>query len=135
MKVVAVATQPGPGAPRAGQNTRFTGDFTRYDVEFQLQPGGLSLSSDADGTRHKSLQVALMVYGQDFKPLNWEIREIHVSIKPDRWAVQQSEGIIFHLLIDAPAGDVYLRTGVYDSSSSKVGTLEIPLAVVTVARE
>jgi VWFA-related protein len=127
LKVVHVPSQP--GASLAGQNTQLTGKLTRYDVEFQLQGEGLSLIPDADGTRHKSLQVALMVYGQDFKPLNWEIRELHLSIMPE-----QRDGIIFHLQIDAPAGDVYLRTGVYDTASSKVGTLEIPLATVAVAQ-
>ena len=89
----------------------------------------------ANGIRHKTLQVALMVYGQEFKPLNWEIRDIHLSILPEQWATQQRNGIIFHLLIDAPGGDVYLRTGVYDSLSSKVGTLEVPLATLTIAQK
>jgi len=123
-----------PSTTNAGQNTQLTGKLARYDVEFQLQSSGLFLIPDADGTRHKSLQVALMVYGQDFKPLNWEIREIHLSMAPEQWATQQRDGIVFHLLIDAPAGDVYLRTGVYDSSSSKVGTLEIPLSALTIAQ-
>jgi len=132
LKVVPLPNQP--STTHAGQNTQLTGKLARYDVEFQLQSSGLFLIPDADGTRHKSLQVALMVYGQDFKPLNWEIREIHLSMAPEQWATQQRDGIVFHLLIDAPAGDVYLRTGVYDSSSSKVGTLEIPLSALTIAQ-
>lgn len=76
-----------------------------------------------------------MVYGKDFKPLNWEIREIHLSIKPEERAAEQSVGIPFHLEISAPSGDVYPRTGVYDSSSSKVGTLEIPLSAVSIVQE
>ena len=133
MKVISVPSEP--GLTHAGENTQLTGKLKRYDVEFQLQGDGLSLIPGADGTRQKSLQVALMVYGQDFKPLNWEIREIHLSISPKQWIAQQRDGITFHLLIDAPDGDVYLRSGVYDSSSSKVGTLEIPLSAITAAQK
>lgn len=133
LKVVPLPSLP--GAAHAGENIQLSGKLTRYDVEFQLQGSGLSFLPDANGARHKSLQVALMVYGQDFKPLNWEIREIRLSLKPEQWSAQQRDGIIFHLLIDAPDGDVYLRTGVYDSSSSKVGTLEIPLAALTIAQK
>lgn len=134
LKVVPAADEIAPRTTRAGQNTQLAGKLSRYDVEFQLPAAGLSLLPDENGIRHKTLQVALMVYGQDFKPLNWEIRDIHLSILPQQWATQQGGGIVFHLLIDAPAGDLYLRTGVYDSSSGRVGTLEIPLATLTIAQ-
>jgi hypothetical protein len=135
LEVVPIVMQPGPGAVPVGENAQLTGKLTRYDVEFQLQATGLRLPPDADGTRRKSLQVALVVYGKDFKPRNWEIREIHLSIKPEEWAAKQSVGIPFHPEISAPSGDVYLRTGVYDSSSSKVGTLEILLSAVTIVQK
>jgi hypothetical protein len=37
-------------------------------------------------------------------------------------------GLQLHLQIDVPQGDIYLCTGIYDSGSGKVGTLEIPLS-------
>ena len=135
LKVGPSAVQPGPGAGRAGQNTQLAGTLTRYDVDFELQANGLSLLPGTDGSRRKSLEVALVVYSQDFKPLNWETRKISLLIKPEQWAADQRASIHFHIEIDAPGGDVYLRTGVYDSSSSKVGTLEIPLSAVSIVQE
>jgi len=135
LKVVPSTSQQAPGAPRAGGNAQLSGNLTRYSVGFQLLASALSLAPDADGARRKSLEVAVMVYGQDAKPLNWESRNINLLIKPEQWATDQTEGIRFHMEIDAPPGDVYLRTGVYDPSSSKVGTLEIPLGAVPLARE
>jgi VWFA-related protein len=135
LKVVPSATQPEAGAPRAGANAQLNGNLTRYYVGFQLQADSLSLVPDADGARRKPLEVALMVYSQEGKPLNWESRNISLLIKPEEWAAEQTEGIRFHMEIDAPPGDVYLRTGVYDPSSSKVGTLEIPLSAVPLAHE
>jgi hypothetical protein len=94
----------------------------------------LSLLPDADGVRRRTLEVALMVYSQDGKPLNWVVGNIPVRIKPEQWATEQKDGIPLHFEIDAPSGDVYLRTGIYDGSTNKVGTLEIPLSAVVDVR-
>jgi VWFA-related protein len=134
LKVVPSAAQPNEGVPRAGENAQLTGNLTRYSVGFQLQADSLMLIPDADGARRKSLEVVLMVYSQDAKPLNWESRNINLLIKPEQWARASTEGVSFHFEIDTPSGDVYLRTGVYDASQSKAGTLEIPLSAVTVAQ-
>ena len=130
LKIVISAKQPDAGAALAGENKQLTGKFTRYNVGFQLQAGDLSLIPDADGARRKPLEVALVVYSQDAEPLNWGSRNISLLIKPEQWAADQTDGIRFHMEIDAPPGDVYLRTGVYDPASSKVGTLEIPLSAI-----
>ncbi len=130
LNILPSAAQPAAGAMRAGQNSKLAGKLNRYDVGFELQASGLSLPPDADGARRKALQVAIMVYGNDFKPLNWEIRNIRLLIKPDQWTEDQRSGIRFNIQIDAPAGDIFLRTGIYDSSTAKVGTLEVPLGAV-----
>jgi len=135
LKVVPSATQPAAGAPRAGANAKLSGTLTRYSVAFQLQTGDLPLPPDANGARRKPLEVALVVYSHDAEPLNWESRNINLLIKPEQWPADQTDGIRFHTEIDAPPGDVYLRTGVYDPASGKVGTLEIPLSAITLAEK
>jgi VWFA-related protein len=130
LRVVPAAKQPAPGAPRAGENTQLGGNVARYHIGFQLRASTLSLLPDADGARRKSLEVTLVVYSQDGKPLNWESRHVVLLIRPEQWVKAVRDGVSFHLDLDAPSGDVYLRTGVYDSTSSKVGTLEIPLSAV-----
>lgn len=133
LKVVPAGPQPDAGAPRAGENAQLTGKVTRYSVGFQLQASGLALEPDEEGARRMSLEVMLMVYGQEGKPLNWESRNVNLLIKPEQWARAGTEGVSFHFEIDAPPGDFYLRTGVYDASQSKIGTLEIPLSAVAIA--
>jgi VWFA-related protein len=135
LKVEPSPVQPDAGAPRAGSNAQMSGKFTRYNVGFQLQASGMLLVPDADGARRKPLEIAVMVYSQEGKPLNWESRNISLLIKPEEWAADQTDGIRFHMEIDAPPGDVYLRTGVYDPTAGKVGTLEIPLSAVTLAQK
>jgi len=74
-----------------------------------------------------------VAYSQDGKPLNWQARSIGLAIRPEQVAAADASGIPFHFDIDAPPGDVYLRTGICDAMSSKAGTLEIPLRAVTLA--
>jgi len=133
LKVVPSPVQPGAGSPRAGENAQLSGNLTRYIIGFQLPADSLSLVPDEDGARRRPLEVAVVVYSHEGKPLNWEVRNVNLLIKPEQWAMARTAGIPFHLEIDAPPGDVYLRTGVYDLSMRKAGTLEVPLTAVTIA--
>jgi VWFA-related protein len=134
MKVAPANPQPSPDAPHAGDNAELFGPYTRYTVNFSLSTEGVSLVTGPDGVRRGTVEVALVAYSQEGKPLDWEVRSIGLAIRPDQNAIAESTGIPFHFDIDAPPGDVYLRTGIYDSSSSRAGTLEIPLSTVTVAQ-
>jgi VWFA-related protein len=133
MRVAPANPQPSPDAPHAGDNAEMFGPYTRYTVNFSLATDGLSLVPGPDGVRRGNIEVALVAYSQDGHPLDWEVRSIGLAIRPEQLAVAQASGIPFHLDIDAPPGDVYLRTGIYDGPSSRAGTLEIPLSAVTVA--
>jgi hypothetical protein len=133
LKVEPAATQPAADAPRAGDNSALAAPFTRYSVNFSLAMDGLTLVPGPDGVRHETIEVALVAYSQAGKPLNWEARPIRLTIRPEQMQFAQSSGIPFHFDIDAPPGDVYLRTGIYANSSSRAGTLEIPLGSITVA--
>lgn len=135
LKVVPAALQPASATMHAGQNAAIPGKLTRYNVDIEIQPGSISLAPDADGARRRDLQVALVIYNQQFKPLNWDIRTVHLQITREQWAQQQNSGIPIHLQIDAPAGEVSLRTGIYDPASSKAGTLEIPLSILSVGQK
>jgi VWFA-related protein len=133
VKIAPAAAQPAPDAPHAGDNAALKAPFTRFTVGFSLTMDGLSLTQGPDGVRHGSIEVALVAYSQEGKPLNWQARSIGLSIRPEQYAIAQASGIPFHFDIDAPPGDVYMRTGVYDLSSSRAGTLEIPMSSVAVA--
>jgi hypothetical protein len=133
VKIAPAAAQPAPDAAHAGDNAALKPPFTRYTVGFSLAMDGVSLTPGPDGVRHGSIEVALVAYSQEGKPLNWEARSIGLSIRPEQYALAQSSGIPFHFDIDAPGGDVYLRTGIYDLTSNRAGTLEIPMSSVSLA--
>jgi len=135
MRVAPANPQPGPDAPHAGDNAELFGPYTRYTVNFNLATEGLTLVPGPDGVRRGTIEVAIVAYSQEGKPLDWEVRSIGVAIRPEQNDLAESSGIPFHFDIDAPPGDVYLRTGIYDASSSRAGTLEIPLSTVAMAQK
>lgn len=134
MKVAPATPQPAADATRAGDNQSLSPPLSRYTVSFSLSTDGLTLIPGPDGVRRATIEVALVAYSQQGKPLNWETRSIGLAVRPEQNAIAQSSGIPFHFDIDAPPGDVYLRTGIYEASTSRAGTLEIPLTSVTVAQ-
>jgi VWFA-related protein len=130
MRVLPANPQPAPGAARAGDNENLKGPVTRYAVNLTVPPDHLTLEPASDGVRHGSLEVTLLAYDRDGKPLNWMVRILQLTLAPARYAVVQASGLPFSLEIDVPAAVDYLRSGVYDQGSSKAGTLEIPLAAL-----
>jgi VWFA-related protein len=130
MRVLPANPQPAPGAAMAGSNQNLKGLVTRYAVNFTVPADSLTLEPAPDGVRHGSLEVTLLGYDRDGKPLNWMVRMLQLTVRPERYAAMQASGLSFSLEIDVPSSDVYLRSGVYDQGSSKAGTLEIPLAAV-----
>jgi VWFA-related protein len=135
VKVTPAASLPAADAPRAGDNADLKAPFTRYTVSFSLATESLPLVPSPDGVRREPIEVALIAYSQDGKPLNWMVRSIGLAIRPEQMAIAQASGIPFHFDFDVPQGDVYLRTGIYDASTSKAGTLEIPLRSLVVAHK
>jgi VWFA-related protein len=135
VKVTPASSQPAADAPRAGDNADLKAPFTRYTVSFSLATESLPLVPSPDGVRREPVEVALIAYSQDGKPLNWMVRSVGLAIRPEQMAIAQAAGIPFHFDIDVPQGDIYLRTGVYDASTSKAGTLEIPLSSLVAARK
>lgn len=117
--------QPLPAAPTASHK-----DNVHYGVDFSVDPQDLELKMDSDGVRHGTLNVTLLVYDRYGRIVDhWEhIAEL--KIKPDVYAVFEKTGVELHADIATPKGNYWLRTGIYDANSRKVGTLEIPLAAV-----
>lgn len=53
-----------------------------------------------------------------------------LNIKPGEYATYEKAGVPLHADVSTPKGNYWLRTGIYDANSRKVGTLEIPPAAV-----
>ncbi len=130
LHVEADTAHPTPGAPPNGDNPALKPPLQHYTVRFFLSPQNLNLIESADGTRREPIEVALIAYSQRGDSLNWLVRSVNLAIRADQWAFAESNGIPFHFDFDMPPGDVYLRAGVYDPSTERAGTLEVPVAAL-----
>ncbi len=130
IKVSPSNPQPAAGAARAGDNTKLKGPVTRYSADFAISTKDVKFETTPDGMHHGNIEVSLVAYDHDANPLNWLVRTTEMSITPQLYAAFLQGGVQLHEEIDVPEGTISLRTGVYDSASKKVGSLEIPLSEV-----
>jgi hypothetical protein len=136
VRTVSSSVQPAQGVALAGDNKDLRGPVTRVSVDFVIPVDDLEFEVGSDGVRRGSVELALVAYDHAGKPLNWVVRSIRTSLKPEIYPSVQKTGAQFHQEIDVPKGtDLYLRSGVYDLESNKAGTLEIPFSEVTNAED
>ncbi len=130
IKVTPSNPQPAPRAVRAGDNTKLKGPATRYGADFAISAKDVKFETTPDGMHHGNIEVSLVAYDHDGNPLNWLVRATEMSVTPKLYAAFMQGGVQLHEDIDVPKGAIYLRTGVYDPASKRVGSLEIPLSEV-----
>lgn len=128
-KILVEPTKPQPpaGATPIGSNTDMKGPFTRYGIDFAISVRDLKLEPAADGARHGMIEVMLVAYDREGKPLNLVVTKGDVLLKPAEYVAVQRGGLQIHKEIDVPKDYAYLRTGVYDLKASTTGTLGVPL--------
>jgi VWFA-related protein len=107
----------------------------RYSVDFAIDLKDLDLKLDSNGLHNGMLNLSLIVYDRYGQVATREDHLVVLNIKPDVYAVFQKTGVQLHAEIRVPKGQYWLRTGVYDQASHKVGTLEVPLAAVVEAQK
>jgi VWFA-related protein len=136
VKVLPSDPQPVPGAPRIGSNTDLKGPLTRYGVDFAISPQDLKLEATPDGVQHGSIEIVLLAYDSEGKPLNFVVTKGDVNLDAKVYESVQKVGLQIHKEIDVPREYVYLRTGIYDLRSNAAGTLGVPLtdAVASAAK-
>jgi VWFA-related protein len=134
--VQPVDPQPRPDAPRIGSNPSLKGPITRYGVDFAIAVSDLKLDPGVDGVRHGSIELVLLAYNREGKPLNFVLTQGNVALESKDYGAVLKGGLQIHKEIDIPKGYAFLRTGVYDYKSSTAGTLGIPLtdSVTTAAK-
>jgi hypothetical protein len=130
VRAVPSGSLPPPG-PIAGQNTGLKGPLARYAIDYAADPRALELSLLPNGYHKGEVIVVTAAYDRDGNVLNAVSTTQPIALAPDAYAKVHLNGIQLHQMIDLPVGEVYLRTGIYDSGSGNIGTLEIPLNVTT----
>jgi hypothetical protein len=103
--------------------------LVRYNFSFILPSDQITLEDGPDQTHIASVELALAAYDSDGKMLNSLQQAGEVAVKPDMLASFLARPFQVPLELDLPAGNIFVRVGVRDRSSGKIGTLEVPLTV------
>jgi VWFA-related protein len=130
--------QPPTEAARVGDEVDLKGPCTRYGVDFAIAVDDLAFKTASDGLRGAIVEVMLIAYDRDGKPLNSVVRHRELGLEPQSFAAAKAAGLQMHFDIDVPTdtlakNNAYLRIGIYDVLTSNAGTLEVPLHPVTAA--
>jgi VWFA-related protein len=103
----------------------------RYALDFTISMENLLLTATPDGVRHGTIEFEAIAYDADGNILNGIRGAMANNFKPVTFQQVSSSGIPLHQTIDLPLGAVFLRIGVHDPATGKVGSLEIPLRVTS----
>ncbi|WP_446742231.1 VWA domain-containing protein [Silvibacterium acidisoli] len=105
--------------------------FRRFVVDIVAVPGDFQLALSNDGHRTGSLEFSVLLYNNDGKLLNTTGKLVSLDLTPDRYR-QFMTGVNGHFEISLPAkdNDLFLRIGVHDIPSNKMGVVEVPVSSV-----
>ena len=130
VRIVPTAEKPKPPEDKSATKDEIKGPHDHYSVDFAVDPKDLKLTADADGLHKGTLNLSLIVYDRYGQIAARRDHIVALNIKPDIWTVFQQTGVQLHAEVDVPRGQYWLRTGVFDESTSKVGTMEVPFSSV-----
>jgi VWFA-related protein len=123
-KILVVPTAAAQNEPADKKNQE------HYKVDFAIDLKDLNLNLDTDGLHKGTLNISLIVYDRYGNIVSREDHLVALNIKPDAYAMFQNTGVQLHAQLAVPNGNYWLRSGIYDRASRKVGTMEIPLSAV-----
>ena len=106
------------------------GPTSRYMVNFAIDRGDVRLKEEAEGLHTGRLVISMIVYDRYGNIVTRKDHIVALNIKPDIEKVYQKTGIQLRDWVEVPRGQYWLRTGVYDTATRRVGTLEVPLSAV-----
>jgi VWFA-related protein len=109
----------------------FKGAPHRYVADLGLQLGDLTFAEGAGGARTARLEIALVAYNKDGQPVNSLGRQFDLNLPAAQFEQISAAGkdIPVRLEVDLPSGADVVRAVVYDATSARIGSLEIPVQV------
>jgi hypothetical protein len=105
--------------------------LVRYAFSYKFPARELTFAEQPDGTHKGSVEfdvVAYDVYGKRITSLSQTI-PLPLTAAQYQQMVKSQTPFQFFQQIDLPPGEMFIRVGVLDGVSDKVGTMEIPLEV------
>jgi VWFA-related protein len=117
-----VAAAPGP----AGAMGASLKKPQRYIVDYWIDPRTVEHKTLPDGKIETQVELTEVAYNDEGIRVNYADRALGVSQTAEQTTAARGR-LSMHEQIDLPPGPVYLRLGVHDLLSGRIGTVEVPL--------
>ena len=105
--------------------------YRRYTVWYDTDLKDVAFTATPDGIHRGSLEFEILLYNSDGELMNAVKEKVRARLLAGEFESRGWSGLKFHQNIDAPAkSEYFLRIGVRDVSSDRVGSVEVPLAAV-----
>jgi hypothetical protein len=129
------APKPAPATPeQIAALAKFQGvpevkpiDVQQVVVNFAVLARHVTLTRGDDGKQHLVMEFAAIAYGPGGQSLNAARLQLKTAITPEASAAAQVSGYRYRLVLDVPVTARYLRVGVRDNQSNRLGVIELPL--------
>jgi VWFA-related protein len=107
--------------------------YRHVTLTYTIDINGLQFDQAPDGSYHGQFEYAVNVYDPgDGKLLNSSAMAAKPSLPPAVYQSMLSSGVKLHQDVALPAkGDYILRIGVHDTTTDRLGALEIPASSIT----
>lgn len=107
------------------------GPFRVYNVHFMVLPGDMNCDPGKDQLHHCRVQFMSQVYDPDGLLESVQVNGLDVGLTDAKYKTILSGVFAYNQQISVPAkGEYYLRVGVGDMITGRIGTLELPVATV-----
>jgi VWFA-related protein len=103
--------------------------LVRYDFLYMLPVEQITFADGPDGTHNGSVEFDIVAYDLLGKPVTSISQTMKLPLTSDEYQQFVKRPFQFLQQLDLPAGEMFLRVGVHDDGSEKVGTLDIPLTL------
>jgi len=131
---LSIANPEDSVAPRNHVAPKIAGPFHRYTVKFTIDPAQVKCDPTPDGVHHCALEFRAYIYDASGAQINARSDGVKVNMPAANGANPIPRDIVYPLEISAPVkGDFFLRVGVRDVASDRLGALEVPIAVVALS--
>ena len=111
-----------------------TGPVVHYTLEYVIRPSEIEFISSPSNLYRSDLAFSAIAFDADGKVLNSSVGVFDRPLSAQVYQAVEREALHMRAGIDLPPGKIYLRVGVHDLNTDKVGAFEIPLEVETDAK-
>ncbi len=102
--------------------------YRNYQIQFSIDPQDIRFTQHSGESFHDTIEFVAVVYDNYGAIVNSFIKRVPVDVNSADYSQIMQSGLGVHLAIAIPAkGDFYLRLGVHDLNSDRIGALEIPV--------